>query len=129
MQVSKPVSVKPAGSAYTIRAESARHKVAEAHTQPSARCRRLLGQAGINATILRSPSITSEVDDEKSVDVGIGYDLLDLKRASLTEELAVAQCGRQAAIQRLSYLLVTGASAISHAGRLAQRHHNRGQPG
>lgn len=86
----------------------------------TAGCRYILALTGAETTILRSPSLSSDVDDEGSVGVTLGYDVLDLKRASLKEELAIAQCHRQEAAQKISQMLVTSPQALTRAGYLAK---------
>ena len=106
-----------------------RKSIEQIKAEPSARCRRILARAGVAATVLRSPSLTSEISDDRSVNVGIGYDLIDWKRANLTEELAVARCRRQAAIVRISMLLVTSGQALTRSGYLARARSLEGSAG
>lgn len=86
----------------------------------SARCRYLLAAAGSEATLLRSPTISGEVDHEGGFGANIGYDVLDLRRARLKERLARSQCRSHAATTKLNQLLVTSSLALSRAGFLAK---------
>ena len=113
-----PIDLQTTSSVVTKK--QARRIVEDIAAEPSARCRVILARAGVSSSILRSPSITSEISDDKSTNLGIGYDLVDLRRARLTEELAEARCRRQAAFVRLQQLLVTSSQALSRAGYLAR---------
>ncbi|MFD0916241.1 hypothetical protein ACFQ14_07475 [Pseudahrensia aquimaris] len=92
----------------------------EIRAEPSARCRRVLAQAGITSTSLRSPSLSAKVSDEADFDVGMSYDILDLKRANLTEELAFARCERQEIAAKLIQLTTTSTQSLSRSGYLAR---------
>ena len=95
-----------------------------------ARCRELLADAGVETMSLRSPSVSSNYSDKGTIGVGVSYDFMDLERARLKEEIAIAQCRRYHASSRLTQLLVTSPKALSRAGYLARADHfakNRGR--
>ena len=86
----------------------------------SAHCRRLLAQAGVETTILRSPTINGSINTDQDFSFGASFDFVDLTRANLKEELALAKCVRDAAAVRLAQLLVTSNQALTRAGYLAK---------
>ena len=91
----------------------------EIRDETSPRCRRILADSGVQTTILRSPTLSSEITDTKDVDLSLGYDFMNLKRANLTEEIALARCEQQALFVRLAQLLTTSEQSLSRAGYLA----------
>jgi len=86
----------------------------------SARCRQIVASTGIETTILRSPTVTAQMNDEGNMSAGISFDAVDLTRAKLKEELAWAKCRRHIASTRLAQLLVTSPLALTRAGYLAK---------
>ena len=95
----------------------------------SAHCRALLAEAGVEATVLRTPSASADMRDDGNWSVGVGYDFLDLRRATLKEELALARCDRSLVSLRLAQLLVTSAQSLSRSGYLAVANHLRASRG
>lgn len=95
----------------------------------SARCRELLALTGIETKLLRSPTLSTEGDDNGDVSVSVGYDVVDLRRARLKEELAVAKCERHLSSKRLQALLITSPQALSRAGYLAKANSLRSSSG
>ena len=91
----------------------------------SARCRALLAEAGVEATLLRSPSVSADIRDDLNWSVGIGYDFLDLRRATLKEEFALAQCDLSLVSLRLAQLMAVSAQSLSRTGYLAVADHLR----
>ena len=89
----------------------------------SASCRRILAEAGIETTLLRSPTLNGSFNSDEDINLGASYDLLDLHRASLTEELAVVRCARDDAAAKLAQLLVTSSHSHSQAGYRAKAEH------
>lgn len=89
----------------------------------SASCRRILAEAGIETTLLRSPTLNGSVNSDEDISLGASYDLLDLHRANLTEELAAVRCARDDAAARLAQLLVTSSHSHSQAGYRAKAEH------
>ena len=89
----------------------------------SASCRRLLAEAGIESTLLRSPTINGSVNSDNDINFGASYDLLDLRRANLKEELAIVRCTRDDAAAKLTQLLVTSTQSLSQAGYRAKADH------
>lgn len=86
----------------------------------SARCRQIVASTGIETTILRSPTVTAQVNDEGNMSAGMSFDAVDLRRANLKEDLAWARCRRHIASTRLAQLLVTSPLALTRAGYLAK---------
>ncbi|MEM9676530.1 MAG: hypothetical protein AAF890_00605 [Pseudomonadota bacterium] len=86
----------------------------------SARCRQILAEAGLDATMLRSPTLSATLDQDGKGGLSLGYDVLDLRRARMKIELAQLQCDRYEASVRLAQLLVTSTQALSRAGYLAK---------
>lgn len=86
----------------------------------SARCRQILAQAGLDATMLRSPTVSATLDQDGRGGMSVGYDVLDVRRARMKVELAQVQCDRYEASVRLAQLLVTSTQALSRAGYLAK---------
>ncbi len=86
----------------------------------SAQCRKILADTGIQTGILRSPTLSANVTSDKDFGIGASYDFVDLKRANLQEELALARCARTAVTVKLSQLLVTSSQASIRAGYLAK---------
>jgi len=95
----------------------------------SARCRYLYATAGAEATLLRSPTLSGEVDHEGNLGASLGYDVVDVRRARLKEELADADCRRATAISRITGLLVTSPQALTRAGYLAKANSMRNSRG
>ncbi len=79
-------------------------------------CRRILAHAGIESTLLRSPTINGSVNSDQDINIGASYDLLDLRRANLKEQLAMVQCARNDAAAKLAQLLVTSNQSLNQAG-------------
>ena len=86
----------------------------------SSTCRRLHAVAGAQTTILRSPTIGATLDTEKKASVTISYDMLDLRRARLTEEEADARCRRLLASAKLSSFVLATNESLRHASARAQ---------
>ncbi|MEO0548122.1 MAG: hypothetical protein AAF035_14410, partial [Pseudomonadota bacterium] len=86
----------------------------------SARCRQILAEAGLDATMLRSATLSATLDQDGKGGLSLGYDVLDLRRARMKIELAQLQCDRYEASVRLAQLLVTSTQALSRAGYLAK---------
>jgi len=112
-------TVPPVQNAFT-RTASYRKTAQQIRSKLSARCRRILAEAGIEATILRSPSLSGEVGDSGNVGASISYDFMDMRRANLQEELATATCHRDALLVKLNLLLFTSSQALTRAGYLAK---------
>ena len=89
----------------------------------SASCRRILAEAGIETTLLRSPTLNGSINSDEDISLGASYDLLDIHRANLTEELAAVRCARDDAAARLAQLLVTSSHSHSQAGYRAKAQH------
>ena len=89
----------------------------------SASCRRILAEAGIDTTLLRSPTLNGSINSDEDISLGASYDLLDLHRANLTEELAAVRCARDDAAAKLAHLLVTSSHSHSQAGYRAKAEH------
>lgn len=88
--------------------------------QRSARCRQILAAAGLDATMLRSPTLSATIDQDGKGALSLGYDVLDLRRARMKVELAQLQCARYQTSVRLAQLLVTSPQALSRAGYIAK---------
>jgi len=95
----------------------------------SASCRHLLALTGIETKLLRSPTVSAEGDDDGDMAVSIGYDVVDLRRARLKEELAVAKCRRHNVSAKLGSFLITSPQALSRAGYLAKANSLRASRG
>ncbi|MEP0943673.1 MAG: hypothetical protein ABJH63_14055 [Rhizobiaceae bacterium] len=103
------------------------NKVERISTTVSAACRRILAEAGIETTMLRSPTLNGSVNSDEDISVGASYDLLDLRRASLKDELAVVRCSRDDVAAKLAQLLVTSNHSHSQAGYRAKAEHLNGK--
>ncbi len=97
-----------------------RMSTAQIENVVSARCRRILADTGIETEILRSPTLSGNVTTDKDFGIGASFDFIDLKRANLKEELALARCYRNVVTLKLSQLLVTSSQASTRAGYLAK---------
>ncbi|MEL7273482.1 MAG: hypothetical protein AAGK33_08590 [Pseudomonadota bacterium] len=86
----------------------------------SAKCRLVLANTGINTAILRSPTLSANVDTDENYGIGISYDFVDLKRADLQEELALARCYHIALSVKVQQLLVSSSQALTRSGFLAK---------
>jgi len=95
-------------------------KVERISNTVSASCRRILAEAGIESTMLRSPTVNASVNSDQDINLGASYDLLDLRRANLKEELALSRCTRDDAAAKLTQLLVTSNQSLSQAGYRAK---------
>lgn len=95
----------------------------------SAKCRRILAETGITTTLLRSPSLSANIDDDANYGFGASFDFVDLQRANLEEELALARCYRLAIGTRLTQLLVSSSQALTRSGYLAKAHVLRSKRG
>ncbi len=125
-----PKSVAAYGVDRNTTGASAPYKPSPHNAKLSAYCRGIVASAGAKTSLLRSPTISAEVDHQGEVGASINYDVLDLRRANLTEELARAQCIRAEASTRLSRLLITSPQALTRAGYLAKANvlrKNRGE--
>ncbi|MEM8749148.1 MAG: hypothetical protein AAGF28_02525 [Pseudomonadota bacterium] len=94
-----------------------------------AKCRHLIAEAGAEAILLRSPTVSAQADHEGQFGASVGYDVIDLRRAQLKEELALANCRRYTAARNLQQLLVTSPQALTRAGYIAQASSLRGSRG
>ncbi|MEM9733524.1 MAG: hypothetical protein AAF903_08575 [Pseudomonadota bacterium] len=90
------------------------------HDTLSAKCRLVLANTGINTAILRSPTLSANVDTDENYGIGISYDFVDLKRADLQEELALARCYHIAISVKIQQLLVSSSQALTRSGFLAK---------
>ena len=95
----------------------------------SAKCRQILANAGIETTILRSPTVSAEANDDGNLGGSISYDLVDLQKARLKDELALVQCRRHAASTRIAQLLVTSPQSLTRSGHLAKANFLSGRAG
>ncbi len=95
----------------------------------SARCRYIYATAGSDATLLRTPTVSGEVDHEGNLGASIAYDVVDARRARLKEELADADCRRASAISKITNLLVTSPQSLTRAGYLAKANSLRNSRG
>lgn len=113
-------AVVPLAQSAFANTPSYRKTAQQIRSKLSARCRRILAEAGIDATILRSPTVNGEVGDTGNIGASISYDFVDLRRANLQEELASATCQRDALMVKLNLLLFTSSQALTRAGYLAK---------
>jgi hypothetical protein len=97
-----------------------RNQIERISNTVSAACRRILAEAGIETTMLRSPTLNGSINDDRDISIGASYDLLDLRRANLKEQLAAARCERDDAGAKLAQLLVTSNHSHSQAGYRAK---------
>ncbi len=86
----------------------------------SARCRYIFATAGADATLLRTPTVSGEIDHDGNLGASIAYDVVDMRRARLKEELADADCRRASAISKITSLLVTSPQSLTRAGYVAK---------
>ncbi len=114
-------SDKPSETSARLASEATHsYPLVEDHLPTSPFCQRILAEAGIESTILRSPSLKGSVNSDKDLSVGASFGLVDLKRANLKEELAAVRCVRDSVAAKLSQLLVTSNQSLSGAGYVAQ---------
>ena len=85
----------------------------------SSHCRQLHALAGAKAVVLRSPTIGASVNTEEKASVALSYDLVDLRRARLTEEEADARCRRLLALSRLSAFVLTTNEGLRYVASAA----------
>ncbi len=86
----------------------------------SSRCRRILSDTGIETASLRSPTVSANLTSDYDYGFGASYDFIDLKRANLKEELALARCLRSSLSIKLTQLMVTSSQSSTRAGYLAR---------
>ncbi len=86
----------------------------------SAWCRYLDANARAQSTILRSPTVSGNINDEGDGGVSISYDFVDLARARLKEETAEAQCRRFLVSNRLARMLIITPQSLTLAGNRAR---------
>lgn len=86
----------------------------------TARCRYILATTGAENTMLRSPTLSTEIDDEGDIGLNLGFDVLDLRRARLKKELAIARCHQHNALNKLRQMLISSPQALTRAGYLAK---------
>ena len=89
------------------------------HQFASSHCRQLHALAGAKAVVLRSPTIGASVNTEEKASVTLSYDLVDLRRARLTEEEADARCRRLLALSRLSAFVLTTNEGLRYVSAAA----------
>lgn len=80
----------------------------------SAWCRYLKEDSAAEATILRSPSISGNVDDSGKTAVSLGVSVSSFTKASLVEEAARVKCRRylaEAGLQKLAFITPQGLTA------------------
>lgn len=86
----------------------------------SARCRLVLANTGISTAILRSPTLSGNIDTDANYGIGLSFDFVDLKRADLQEELALAKCYHIAISVKMTQLLVSSSQSLTRSGFLAK---------
>jgi len=114
---------------WTLSKADAYREVVRIENTLSPQCRRILAETGIETTILRSPTISGSLNTDNDISVGASYDFVDLERANLKEELALARCARNAASAKIAQLLVTSSQSLTRAGYLAKARHLRQSAG
>lgn len=100
--------------------EKPARSVEQIATTVSASCRRILAEAGIETTMLRSPNIDGVINSQQDLSIGASYDIFDLRRANIKEELGLVQCAREDALAKIAQLLNSTDSSLSRAGYRAQ---------
>jgi hypothetical protein len=83
-------------------------------------CRYLDANARAQSTILRSPTLAADVNDNGNGGINISYDFIDLARANLKEETARIQCQRYLASSRLATMMLVAPQSLTLAGNRAK---------
>ena len=127
---SQPVSVEQssnalvAGNAQSTSTATSAFDPVKAKTRldakNSARCRYINANTGIQTTLLRSPTLSGNINNDGDAGISIAYDLMDLKRANLKEESADAQCRRYLAASKLAEIMFVSPQSLTRAGFLAR---------
>ncbi|MEM7299937.1 MAG: hypothetical protein AAF468_02550 [Pseudomonadota bacterium] len=86
----------------------------------SAWCRYIKAQTGVDTTLLRSPTVSAQINNDGDAGVSVGYDVLDLERARLKEKKADAQCRRYLAVSQLSQVMFVSPQSLTRTGFLAR---------
>lgn len=86
----------------------------------SAWCRYLDATAKVESTILRSPTIAGDVNDEGNGGVSVSYDFVDLARANIKEEAAGIRCKRYQVSNRLARMMIIAPQSLTLAGNRAK---------
>ncbi len=86
----------------------------------SAWCRYLDANARAQGAILRSPTISGDINDGGNGGVSVSYDFVDLARARLKEETAEAQCRRFLVSNKLARMMIIAPQSLTLAGNRAR---------
>ncbi len=86
----------------------------------SAWCRYLDANTRAQNAILRSPTVSGDINDEGNGGVSISYDFVDLARAKLKEEAASVRCKRYLVSNRLARLMIIAPQSLTLAGNRAK---------
>lgn len=120
-QLDKPSSAKTAAlnvsakPRTTIPANVAAHRTAHGKLV-SPWCKYLMRDAAADATILRAPTISGEINDDGRKNATLGYDLVDIARAELTERAARVKCQRHIAQSALTRASIVAPNNLTRAG-------------
>ncbi len=111
-QTTKPVT-KP-----VIRPAMAEYQGGKTHQ--SDWCTYLKEDAAAEATILRAPTLSGEINDEGRKGVNLGFDLMNIPKSVLIERTAVAKCKRYKATSALNQMILTIPGKLTRAGFAAK---------
>jgi len=89
-------------------------------SENSAWCRYLDANARAQSAILRSPTISGDINDEGDGGVNVSYDFVDLARANLKEEAAGIRCKRYLVSNRLARMMIVAPQSLTLAGNRAK---------
>lgn len=83
-------------------------------------CRYLMEDAAAGATVLRSPSLSGQIDDESKGSVALSLSMSSFRKAQLMEQSAEVRCRRYIAETGLQKVVFTAPQTLSAAGYRAK---------
>ena len=128
----KPTTLAKAASSRPAEAVSTSNafrddKTSKSIDLQSAWCRYTDANARAESTILRSPTIAGDINDDGNGGVSISYDFVDLARANLKEETAAAQCRRYKVSSRIARMMLITPQSLTLSGNNAKANYLKGK--
>jgi len=116
--MTQPVALKTKKAIKQKSQKFARNKQA---VQPKSQwCTYLSEDAAANATILRAPTISGDINDDGRKSATLGFDVMNIARAQLIESNAQAKCRRYLANSALNRMVITAPNNLTRSGYAAK---------
>lgn len=96
----------------------------------SAWCRYLREDSAAEATILRSPTLSGQIDDQGKASINLGLSMSGFRKAQLSEDAAEARCRRylaESSLQKIVFLAPQDLTAAGFSAKAAAIHGRRSE--